>query len=89
VILGERALRTEESSYDDFELRTTFQQSQGEIRLYKSEYPIAQCTKMRYFEVEVIENKLDVEIYVGIFNANEFDLPSMPASLEELQGATL
>ena len=57
--------------YDDYELKVTFSQENGAINLIKSSVPIAQCTKYRYFEVEVLENKSDANIYVGIVDSRD------------------
>jgi len=37
----------------------------------KSALPIPKCTQFRYFEVDVIENKNDCAIYVGIIEAKD------------------
>ena len=41
------------------------------INLAISSIAIPECAHFRYFEVEVIENKEDVEIYVGIIENND------------------
>ena len=39
--------------------------------LVKSAIAIPPCTKFRYFEVEVLENKVDATIFVGIIEEKE------------------
>lgn len=39
------------------------------MHLVKSNIPIPTCSDFRYFEVEVVENKLDSNIYIGLVEA--------------------
>lgn len=41
------------------------------IHLYKSSIPIPFCIRFRYFEVEIIENKDDSAIYIGLIDAHD------------------
>jgi hypothetical protein len=60
-----------ENPYDDYDLRVTFNNHAGELLMIKSLFPIADCLKFRYFEVEVMENRQNSQIYFGIIEASE------------------
>jgi hypothetical protein len=49
-------------------------------------FPIADCTKFRYFEVEIVENKNNNEVYLGIIDGREM-FNSSPSTLEALTQA--
>ena len=57
-----------ENPYDDYELRIDFKQNQDVLNFARSEYPISAVSKYRYFEVEVLENKANSQIFVGIID---------------------
>lgn len=46
--------------------------NQGRIQLVKSVIPIPPCVQFRYFEVDVLENKVDANIYVGIIEEKDY-----------------
>lgn len=75
-------MRNTLDEFDDFELRVEFKQTKGESRVVRSEHEIAMSTKYRYFEVEVIENEGESEIYVGLIDSRE----SVPAQLSSKKG---
>lgn len=58
-------------TYDDYELRINFTQRQNVLNFARSEYPICTVSKYRYFEVEVLENKANSQIYVGIIDKDD------------------
>lgn len=64
-------MRNTDDEFDDFELRVEFKQENGEIKSVRSQHEIAMSTKYRYFEVEVIENEMNAEIYVGVIDSRE------------------
>jgi hypothetical protein len=45
--------------------------NKDQITLVKSIVPIPPCTQFRYFEVDVLENKVDATIYVGIIEEKD------------------
>lgn len=64
-------MRNTEDEFDDFELRVEFKQEMGQSRVVRSQHEIAMTSKYRYFEVEVIENEGESEIYVGLIDSRE------------------
>lgn len=64
-------VKGKENPYDDYELRVAFCQEDGTVRAVRSMFPIANCLKFRYFEVEVIENKSNADIFFGIIDGRE------------------
>ena len=65
-------MRNTEDEFDDFELRVDFNQARDVVVSVRSQHEIATVSsKYRYFEVEVIENDQDSEIYVGVVDSRE------------------
>ena len=69
---------------NDHEIQIDFKEK-GKILLLKSAIPIPHCTQFRYFEVDVIENKIDASIFVGIIEENDPFFNS-PESIDSLNG---
>ena len=65
-------MRNTEDEFDDFELRVDFNQARDVVVSVRSQHEIATVSsKYRYFEVEVLENDQDSEIYVGVVDSRE------------------
>ena len=65
-------MRNTDDEFDDFELRVEFKQEKDVIQGVRSQHEIAiMSSKYRYFEVEVIENDYNAEIYVGVIDSRE------------------
>lgn len=62
--------------FDDYELRVEFKQEVGVTKVVRSMHEIAMSAKYRYFEVEVIENQKNSEIYVGVIDSRE-EMPQL------------
>jgi hypothetical protein len=75
----------EANQYDDYELRVTFSQEAGVINLVKSAMLITDLNKISYFEVEVLENKLKQDIYVGIVESRD-PFINAPDSMDQING---
>jgi hypothetical protein len=58
---------------DDHEIILEFTEEigQGTIKFVRSNNFIPQCSRFRYFEVDVLENKNDYAIYVGIIDEKD------------------
>ena len=71
---------------NDHEIQIDFKEEmKGRIVLLKSAIPIPFCTMFRYFEVDVVQNKIDASIFVGIIEENDPFLNS-PVQIEALNG---
>jgi hypothetical protein len=55
------------------------------INLYKSIIPIPPCSRFRYFEIEVIENKNDSAIFLGIIEEKDLFLEQL-SDIDQLNG---
>jgi hypothetical protein len=65
-------MKNTDDEFDDFELRVEFNQERGVVKGVRSQHEIAtMSSKYRYFEVEVVENDQNSEIYVGIVDSRE------------------
>ncbi len=53
--------------------------------LLKSSLPIPPVARFRYFEVEVLENKVDANIFVGIIEQGD-PFNTRVGAIEELNG---
>jgi hypothetical protein len=56
----------------DTEIILTFDKSVTTPHIYKGIIPIPPCSLFRYFEVEVLENRADCAIYLGIIESKDF-----------------
>ena len=52
-------------------MRVEFKQKENKIMGVRSLHEVAMSAKYRYFEVEVIENEKNAEIYVGVIDSRE------------------
>lgn len=65
-------MKNTEDEFDDFELRVEFNQERDVVKSLRSQHEIAtMSSKYRYFEVEVMENDQNSEIYVGVIDSRE------------------
>lgn len=76
-----------ENGYDDYELRVHFESDA--LCFVKSAYPIAEVTKFRYFEVEVVENKSDSQVFIGICDSWYDSFSNTPDRVTDLTGPTM
>lgn len=81
--------KAKNNNYDDYELRLTFNENESmPIRFVKSYFAIPKQTEKiqyRYFEVEVLSNETQSEIYVGVISDQE-PFENVVNSISEMAG---
>jgi hypothetical protein len=70
---------------NDHEIIVNFTHTDHKIHLVKTNIPIPPCIQFRYFEVDVLENKVDAKVFVGLVEEKD-PFPNTVEQIEMLNG---
>lgn len=70
---------------NDHEIQVNFSHSDNKIHFVKTNIPIPPCIQFRYFEVDVLENKVDAKVFVGLIEEKD-PFQNTINSIEALSG---